>query len=168
MAAAVYWDTTIALSCSTSAQSIELALKAYALKKRFPYEQLHWRDMGHERTSVAKKVMELGYPTFDELSMHLMGTLEANYAGRKKLQYPSLECFAVLPGMLAARQIADEIIARVYPEIWNKQLYESEKGSPNPHKRFGLNIEEGAIYGGPSVEELRAELAKKPKDPGST
>jgi hypothetical protein len=139
------------------AQSIELALKAYLLHKRYPFYDLK-KKLGHSIPTTMSEAETLGFRTLHGYDKYVCDLLDKAYrtenGNAKKLQYPAHDGSMVIPSLRALRELTATIIDEVAISLWGRATYDGALMAPESYD--GLRIPTDAAYSGPSLVEQRA------------
>lgn len=118
-------------------QSLELALKAFALNKGASERDL--MKIGHDLLKALRRAQSdgLDVPTLLSADKQSAVALLSKWHREQVTRYPLLQGY-VIPRPLIVREILGKLIAAVYTEIWGRDVYEHDRASEHGH---GLSLD---------------------------
>ena len=136
------------------AQSIELALKTFLLLTRSQprgYDPNRLKKIGHNLPSALTAAIAVGFPRAHPSDERLLGLLNDTYCAGRRLQYRP-------PGKLKLPLLRP---VRELVQLYLTEVHRAATcGIADPDQVPGLSINAGAHYGGPSLDEFRADAAQ--------
>lgn len=118
-------------------QSVELALKAFALNKGATEREL--TKIGHNLVKALSRAQLDGldvpalFSADERAAIALLGKWHLAHVTR----YPLLQGYAI-PRPQIVREVLDKLIAAVYTEIWGRDVFEDDRAS---ERGLGLSLD---------------------------